>query len=139
MIYLILLVAGLVGLVGMALVGFAHVPGGHGHAHGHSLDFNLQGGHGAGTHGAGALPHGHAPTALPGPAPGPALASIRVPTLVLVGETDAITPPQGAEAMAKKIPGAKYEVIRGAGHMAPMEQPEQVNRAMLSFLKSIQS
>lgn len=67
------------------------------------------------------------------------LASIRVPTLVLVGETDAITPPQGAEAMAKKIPGAKYEVIRGAGHMAPMEQPEQVNRAMLSFLKSIQS
>ena len=65
------------------------------------------------------------------------LASIAVPTLVVVGESDAITPPQGAEAMSKKIPGAKYESVRGAGHMSPMEQPEQVNRALLAFLKTI--
>jgi pimeloyl-ACP methyl ester carboxylesterase len=66
------------------------------------------------------------------------LSSIRVPTLVIVGESDAITPPQGAEAMAKNIPGATLETIRGAGHMSPMEQPEQVNRALTAFLNSMQ-
>jgi pimeloyl-ACP methyl ester carboxylesterase len=65
------------------------------------------------------------------------LASIEVPTLVIVGESDQITPPQGAEAMAKKIPNAKLETIRGAGHMSPMEQPEQVNRALMAFLNSM--
>jgi pimeloyl-ACP methyl ester carboxylesterase len=63
------------------------------------------------------------------------LASIRVPTLVIVGESDAITPPPVAEAMVNKIPGAQLVVIHGAGHMSPMEQPEQVNRAMREFLE----
>jgi pimeloyl-ACP methyl ester carboxylesterase len=62
------------------------------------------------------------------------LAAINVPTLVIVGDADAITPPEGAEKMAKAIPGAKFELIRGAGHMSPMEQPEQVNRAIERFL-----
>ena len=65
------------------------------------------------------------------------LSSIAIPALVVVGESDAITPPQGAEAMAKKVPGAKYELVRGAGHMSPMEQPDQVNRALLAFLRTI--
>jgi 3-oxoadipate enol-lactonase len=65
------------------------------------------------------------------------LGAIKVPTLVVVGDSDQITPPQGAEAMAKKIPGAKLETIRGAGHMSPMEQPEQVNRALTAFLDSM--
>jgi pimeloyl-ACP methyl ester carboxylesterase len=65
------------------------------------------------------------------------LGAIKVPTLVIVGDSDQITPPQGAEAMAKKIPGAKLETIRGAGHMSPMEQPEQVNRALTAFLDSM--
>ena len=65
------------------------------------------------------------------------LASIEVPTLVIVGDADAITPPEGAEKMAKSIPGAKLEIIRGAGHMAPMEQPEQVNRAMERFITGL--
>ena len=65
------------------------------------------------------------------------LASIKVPTLVVVGEADAITPPDVAERMAKAIPGAKLEVIPGAGHMAPMEQPEQVSRAMERFLAAL--
>src|SRR6185369_15175026 len=47
------------------------------------------------------------------------LSSIKVPTLVIVGDADAITPPKVAEAMQSKIPGAKLEVIRGAGHMSP--------------------
>jgi pimeloyl-ACP methyl ester carboxylesterase len=62
------------------------------------------------------------------------LASIRVPTLVIVGDGDAITPPDVAESMAGKIPGADLVTIRGAGHMTPMEQPEQVNRALRTFL-----
>jgi pimeloyl-ACP methyl ester carboxylesterase len=65
------------------------------------------------------------------------LASIKVPTLIIVGESDAITPPPVAESMAKKIPGSQLIVIRGAGHMSPMEQPEQVNRALKAFLERL--
>jgi 3-oxoadipate enol-lactonase len=65
------------------------------------------------------------------------LASIKVPTLVIVGDSDAITPPNVAESMAKKIPGALLVTIRGAGHMSPMEQPDQVNRALRAFLDGL--
>src|SRR5688572_17543028 len=65
------------------------------------------------------------------------LPSIKVKTLVIVGDSDAITPPDVAESMQKAIPGAKLEVIRGAGHMSPMEQPEQVNRAIERFMTSL--
>ena len=65
------------------------------------------------------------------------LSAIKVPTLVIVGDGDAITPPDVAEKMAGKIPGARLEVVRGAGHMSPMEQPEQVNRVLRSFLDSL--
>lgn len=65
------------------------------------------------------------------------LASIKVPTLVIVGESDAITPPSVAEAMVRKIPNAQLVVIDGAGHMSPMEQPEQVNRALRAFLDKV--
>lgn len=65
------------------------------------------------------------------------LSSIKVPTLVVVGESDAITPPDVAQAMSKKIAGAELVTIRGAGHMSPMEQPEQVNRALRAFLERI--
>jgi pimeloyl-ACP methyl ester carboxylesterase len=65
------------------------------------------------------------------------LSSIKVPTLVIVGDADAITPPDVAEAMANKIPGARLVTIRGAGHMSPMEQPEQVTAALRSFIQSL--
>jgi len=65
------------------------------------------------------------------------LASTKVPTLVIVGESDAITPPDVAETMARRIPSAHLVTIRGAGHMSPMEQPEQVNRALKAFLQSL--
>ncbi len=65
------------------------------------------------------------------------LAGITVPTLVIVGESDAFTPPAVAESMAKKVPGAELVVVRGAGHMSPMEQPEQVNRAIERFMASL--
>ena len=65
------------------------------------------------------------------------LASIAVPTLVIVGEHDAITPPAGAEKMSKAIPKNTYVVIRGAGHMSPMEQPQQVTDAVRRFAASL--
>ncbi len=65
------------------------------------------------------------------------LPSIAVPTLILVGEADAITPPKMAEAMKAGIPKSELVVIRGAGHLSPMEQPEQVNQAIGAFLEGV--
>jgi pimeloyl-ACP methyl ester carboxylesterase len=61
------------------------------------------------------------------------LASIAAPTLIIVGEMDAITPPMSAEAMHEAIPSSQLVSISGSGHMSPMEQPEQVNRAIRDF------
>ncbi len=63
-----------------------------------------------------------------------ALASIPVPTLILVGEEDQITPPALAEFMQTQIPRATLAVIPSAGHMAPLEQPDSVTQALLAFL-----
>jgi 3-oxoadipate enol-lactonase len=65
------------------------------------------------------------------------LKQIAVPTLVIVGESDSITPPPVAEAMHAAIAGSQLAIIRGAGHLTPMEQPEQVNQAILRFLKEV--
>jgi pimeloyl-ACP methyl ester carboxylesterase len=65
------------------------------------------------------------------------LPDIKVPTLVIVGDADAITPPDIAESMHKAIHGSTLEIIRGAGHMSPMEQPEQVNRAIERFMAEL--
>lgn len=65
------------------------------------------------------------------------LSAIKVPAVVIVGDADAITPPDVAEKIAKAIRSAKLEVIRGAGHMSPMEQPEQVNQAIERFMSAV--
>ncbi|HEX3655506.1 MAG TPA: alpha/beta fold hydrolase [Pirellulales bacterium] len=62
------------------------------------------------------------------------LAGIRVPTLLVVGAHDAISPPDEMRAIAQAIAGARLQVIEEAGHMAPMEQPAEVNRAIAEFL-----
>jgi pimeloyl-ACP methyl ester carboxylesterase len=66
------------------------------------------------------------------------LRSVAEPTLIIVGEHDAITPPAVAESMKKEISHAKLVTIKGAGHLSPMEQPEQVNQALRQFLATIQ-
>lgn len=60
----------------------------------------------------------------------PDLARIKVPTLVLVGEADQITPPDAAEEMHKAIAGSRLVTISRAGHMSPIEQPQAVQAAM---------
>jgi pimeloyl-ACP methyl ester carboxylesterase len=64
------------------------------------------------------------------------LPDIRVPTLIIVGDQDTpfIAP---SEYMAKKIPGARLEVIKGAGHSSNLDQPEAFNRVLLDFLGSL--
>lgn len=65
------------------------------------------------------------------------LGAIRVPTLVLVGEEDVLTPPSEAEAMVAAIPDARLERIPGAGHLANLENPQAVNAALGSFLAAL--
>lgn len=64
----------------------------------------------------------------------PDLAGITVPTLVLVGDADALTPPELAREMAAAIPGAELAVIPQAGHLALAEQPAACNAALLAWL-----
>ncbi len=54
------------------------------------------------------------------------LAGLSIPTLVLCGRTDAVTPLAWSQEAVALIPGAELAVIEGAGHWAPMEQPDEV-------------
>jgi pimeloyl-ACP methyl ester carboxylesterase len=65
-----------------------------------------------------------------------ALPSIRVPTLIVVGDRDEpfVAP---SEYMAKKIPGARLEVIRDAGHSSNLDQPAAFDRVLIDFLDSL--
>lgn len=63
------------------------------------------------------------------------LSSINVPAAVIVGEHDRIAPVPEAEAMAEALPNAKLVVVSDAGHMAPIEAAETVNRALLDLLR----
>jgi pimeloyl-ACP methyl ester carboxylesterase len=64
----------------------------------------------------------------------PMLPGIKCPTLVLVGDADAATPPELSKEMADAIPGAKLVVIEKCGHLSTIEQPEAVNAAMAAWL-----
>ena len=65
------------------------------------------------------------------------LPDIDVPTLVLVGEHDAITPPDQARAMADAIPDAELVVVPDAGHLSGMENPAAFNAALEGFLSRV--
>ena len=64
----------------------------------------------------------------------PTLPTITVPTLVIAGEADLITPPVDAQGMAAAIPGARLAVIPKAGHLSPLENSRAFNAAVRSFL-----
>ena len=65
------------------------------------------------------------------------LAKVTVPTLIIVGENDAITPPEAARKLHEHIGGSQLVVIPGAGHISNMESPETFNGALAEFLNSI--
>lgn len=62
------------------------------------------------------------------------LGEIDVPTLVIVGENDWLTPPSASRAMAEGVPGAELVVIPEAGHFSFIERPEACADAVLRFL-----
>ena len=63
------------------------------------------------------------------------MAQIDIPTLVIVGQHDPISPPAEMRRMAELIPHANFREIRDAGHMAPLENPAEVNCVLEEFLE----
>ena len=64
------------------------------------------------------------------------LYSVAAPTLVLCGREDRGYPPELSQHIAGAIAGARLGWIEGAGHLAPMERPEEVNRLLIPFVAS---
>jgi 3-oxoadipate enol-lactonase len=64
----------------------------------------------------------------------PLLHSIHLPTLIVVGEEDTLTPPALSEKMQRGIAGSELSCIPAAGHLANLEQPELFNAALARFL-----
>ncbi|MEX0732102.1 MAG: alpha/beta fold hydrolase [Aquisalimonadaceae bacterium] len=67
----------------------------------------------------------------------PRLPDIQVPTLVIHGRDDRIWPSANADYLAANIAGARLEIIEGAGHMLPIERPQEFNRLVLKFLAEV--
>lgn len=67
----------------------------------------------------------------------PTLGTITVPTLIVVGEEDVLTPVAESELMHAGIRGSRMEVIAGAGHLANIERPAAVNHVLGEFLASL--
>jgi 3-oxoadipate enol-lactonase len=65
------------------------------------------------------------------------LPTIEVPTLVLVGDADAISPPAEMQAIAAAIPDADFVVIPNSGHMTTMENSADVNHALVLFIDGL--
>lgn len=64
----------------------------------------------------------------------PVLPAIACPTLVLCGREDYLSPPELHYSMAESMPNARLNVVERCGHMAPLEQPAQVNAALVEWL-----
>ncbi len=64
----------------------------------------------------------------------PHLAAISCPTLVLVGDSDLLTPPELSGEIADGIPGARLVTIPGSGHLSTLEQPGLVSAALTEWL-----
>ena len=64
----------------------------------------------------------------------PTLRDVRVPTLVVCGAEDVLTPPSESEAMHRAIANSVLEIIPAAGHLANLENPAAYNEALLRFL-----
>ncbi len=63
-----------------------------------------------------------------------AIAAIRVPALVAVGDRDRICTPADARALAALIPDARFHIVRSCGHLSPMERPGEVTMLLRRWL-----
>ena len=67
----------------------------------------------------------------------PELRSLDVPTLVIGGTADVITPPHESRRLAALIPGARLEMLEGAGHMIMLERTAVFHRLLLDFARDV--
>lgn len=67
----------------------------------------------------------------------PTLAGIACPTLVICGREDQITPPEMAEEIAAGIKQAELKIVEHCGHLATLDQPEQVSNLLLDWIKGL--
>jgi pimeloyl-ACP methyl ester carboxylesterase len=65
------------------------------------------------------------------------LRKVTVPSLVMVGEEDAVTPPAEARAMAAELPGAEMVVLPGGGHFSAMEVPAEFDMTLRRWLRKL--
>ena len=63
------------------------------------------------------------------------LARVRVPTLLMCGRDDPVTPLPDHEAMAARVPGSQLKIIENCGHLSTIEQPDAVNRVLIDWLR----
>lgn len=82
--------------------------------------------------------YAHAAEAMAETDHGSALAGIDVPTLVLVGDHDRVTPPEESRRIAAAIPRAEFDILGHAGHLSHMEQPDAFNHRLERFLGSVE-
>ena len=67
------------------------------------------------------------------------LSVIRIPTLIICGREDAVTPLGQSEFMHEHIEGSNLKIIDNAGHVSNLEQPEEFNTYLHDFLNSLNS
>jgi pimeloyl-ACP methyl ester carboxylesterase len=65
------------------------------------------------------------------------LSRVACPTLVLCGEADRLTPPEHSREIAGAVPGARLEIVPGAGHLLTLEQPARVNALLTAWLAAL--
>jgi 3-oxoadipate enol-lactonase len=65
------------------------------------------------------------------------LPAVTIPTLVVVGTSDVLTPPAQARLIARLIPGARLEVFPGGGHMLMLERAEALDRMIIDFAHEV--
>ncbi len=68
-----------------------------------------------------------------------ALSRVQVPTLILVGQEDAVTLPAAAAAMKERIPNATMAVVPQSGHMSNLENPSVFNSHLTEYLRNIRA
>jgi pimeloyl-ACP methyl ester carboxylesterase len=67
------------------------------------------------------------------------LSSIKAPTLIIVGDEDRLTPPKWSEFLHNKIVESQMKIIKATGHMVMIENPDEVNSALNSFISQLVS
>jgi len=65
------------------------------------------------------------------------LEAIRIPTLIICGREDAVTPLTQSEFMQEHIKGSTLKIINNAGHVSNLEHPDEFNKHLLDFLNQL--